>query len=370
MPGLIDDAHASRSGLRRALGRIWLAYGVTSVRNPSQNPYIGTRDARAFDIGRRVGAARVLSGQAFDGSARLYPGGIVDRVAAASRSRSSPRVKARRRFLQDIRPAAGSPQQTVTELCPRGAHCRSPRTSCIRRAAFGVDGVEHLRGTSRRGYSPKVSATNRSYQDVDRHDRRRRHHADADDRHPGRLRRSARSTTRRCRRSRGLTLFPLPTAVALVRLSRERPRTAGWRPRSKPYDVNRAERSSSSGRHDRRRHRLAARAVRVQPACGAADLRRRRATPFQALQTATINAARALGVDDQLGTIEAGKLADLAFVGGDPLVDIRNARDVRRVMRSGRLYTVEDLLPDARRAAPHDSRALRCQRRSSATLRC
>ena len=32
--------------------------------------------------------------------------------------------------------------------------------------ASGADGVEHIRGTSRRGYSPKVSALNRSYQDV------------------------------------------------------------------------------------------------------------------------------------------------------------------------------------------------------------
>jgi imidazolonepropionase-like amidohydrolase len=67
-------------------------------------------------------------------------------------------------------------------------------------------------------------------------------------------------------------------------------------------------------------------------------------TPYQALQTATVNAARALGVGDALGTIEPGKLADLVFVGGDPLADIHNARDVRRVMRSGRLYTVRELL--------------------------
>jgi imidazolonepropionase-like amidohydrolase len=67
-------------------------------------------------------------------------------------------------------------------------------------------------------------------------------------------------------------------------------------------------------------------------------------TPSQALQTATTNAARALGVGDQLGTIEPGKLADLTFLGGDPLADIRNTRNVRRVMRSGRLYTMADLL--------------------------
>jgi imidazolonepropionase-like amidohydrolase len=67
-------------------------------------------------------------------------------------------------------------------------------------------------------------------------------------------------------------------------------------------------------------------------------------TPFQALQTATINAARALGLDDELGSIEAGKRADLAFVVGDPLQDIRKARDVKRVMRGGHLYTVDALV--------------------------
>ena len=68
-------------------------------------------------------------------------------------------------------------------------------------------------------------------------------------------------------------------------------------------------------------------------------------TPFQALQTATVNAAKALGLDTELGTIEIGKRADLVFVGGDPLQDIRNTRDVKRVMRGGRVYTLNELLP-------------------------
>lgn len=48
---------------------------------------------------------------------------------------------------------------------------------------------------------------------------------------------------------------------------------------------------------------------------------------------------------DEIGTIEPGKLADLTFLGSDPLLDIRNTRDVKRVMRGGRLFSVSDLLP-------------------------
>jgi imidazolonepropionase-like amidohydrolase len=63
-------------------------------------------------------------------------------------------------------------------------------------------------------------------------------------------------------------------------------------------------------------------------------------TPFEALRAAMADAAVALGVDDLLGTIEIGKLADLTFVAGNPLQDIRVTRSVRRVMRGGRLYEV------------------------------
>jgi len=58
-------------------------------------------------------------------------------------------------------------------------------------------------------------------------------------------------------------------------------------------------------------------------------------TPMQALQAATINAARVCRADRQLGTLERGKLADLISVAGDPLADLATLHEVRFVMKGG-----------------------------------
>jgi imidazolonepropionase-like amidohydrolase len=60
--------------------------------------------------------------------------------------------------------------------------------------------------------------------------------------------------------------------------------------------------------------------------------------PAAVLRIATINSARAVGYGDRLGTIEAGKWADLVIVRGNPLDDIRRVRDARLVVKAGRVY--------------------------------
>ena len=65
--------------------------------------------------------------------------------------------------------------------------------------------------------------------------------------------------------------------------------------------------------------------------------------PAAALQIATINGARALGLGDRLGTVEVGKWADLVVVDGNPLADIRATRNVEWVVARGTLHRAQDL---------------------------
>ena len=61
-------------------------------------------------------------------------------------------------------------------------------------------------------------------------------------------------------------------------------------------------------------------------------------TPLEALRCATINGARYLGLDRDLGSLEVGKLADLVVLEANPLDDIRNSERIASVMANGRLY--------------------------------
>jgi Tol biopolymer transport system component len=67
-----------------------------------------------------------------------------------------------------------------------------------------------------------------------------------------------------------------------------------------------------------------------------------------ALYSVTRDAARIALVGEDLGTVEPGKLADLIAVGGDPLLDLRAAADVRLVVKNGRVITQAEILAPAR----------------------
>jgi imidazolonepropionase-like amidohydrolase len=77
-------------------------------------------------------------------------------------------------------------------------------------------------------------------------------------------------------------------------------------------------------------------------------------TPLEALQTATLNPARFFGMQEQLGTIEEGKIADLVLLSANPLEDISNTQKIAGVFVNGRYFyhaEVEKMLTGVEGAA-------------------
>ena len=98
------------------------------------------------------------------------------------------------------------------------------------------------------------------------------------------------------------------------------------------------------------------RASATSGSCG--RWRRGGMSPHDVLRVATIYGAEAIGMDKDLGSIEAGKMADIVVLDKNPLEDIRNTNTISYVMKNGRLYdgnTLNEVWP---RVAPARGAAL------------
>ena len=344
IPGLIEMHAHLEPAYGDALGRIWLSYGVTTVRNPAGNPYWNHELREAFDSGKRAGPRVFNAGDPFDGTRIYYAGGVSIGESSTLERELDRATRLRYDFFKTYVRLPDRYQRRVIDYAHEHGLAVTSH-EIYPAAAFGVDGVEHIRGTSRRGYSPKVTAKNSSYADV--------------------IAIISRS---------GMTLTPTigiqggfayeaardPSMMKDPRLDLF-PKSAmgGYRARfgtpAAPDDLAKADTSLNGLRKT-----VAAIVASGGKIIAGTDspiipyglglhsellhFVEAGMSPFRALQTATVNAADALGLADELGSIEPGKLADLVFVRGNPLEDARAARDVRRVMREGRLYTIDELL--------------------------
>ena len=79
-------------------------------------------------------------------------------------------------------------------------------------------------------------------------------------------------------------------------------------------------------------------------------------SPIEALRSSTMNGAEYLGMGDDLGSLQAGKLADLVILGKNPLDGIENSDSVEMVMINGRLYdapTMNEVITGKTKRLPH-----------------
>jgi Tol biopolymer transport system component/tetratricopeptide (TPR) repeat protein len=343
MPGLIES-HGHQSELGEYLGRQWLSWGVTSIRDPASDPYESLERREAVESGRRLGPRTYNAGYMFDGG-RIY-------YTFDMQLRSSAQVEAE---LDRAQALGYSMVKTYVRLpdalqkqVVAGAHARGMWVSSHEiypSVSYGGDGVEHLQGTSRRGYSPKITQMRASYQDI--------------------VALVSES---------GMTITPTMTLSGgfQVLLARDADEYVND-PRVRLFEgADRANQLAHFGEMnqeqiDRGEMLLdnMQRTVRgivnqggtVIAGTDAPILPRGLSlhmeleayvdgglTPFQALQTAGTNAAQALGGAGQIGMLEAGGMADLLILDGDPLEDIRNTKRVRAVIKNGEHFTLDELL--------------------------
>jgi len=79
-------------------------------------------------------------------------------------------------------------------------------------------------------------------------------------------------------------------------------------------------------------------------------------SPTEALRAGTIAPARSLGMQNDVGSLEEGKLADLIILSADPSEDIRNSDKIVQVMQGGRLYdalTMNEVATGTRERRPY-----------------
>src|SRR5262249_37441844 len=159
MPGLIESHAHLNAGYGEKLGRIFLGYGITTVRNPATNPYAAMENREPMDAGVRLGPRVFTTGYTFDGARIYYSGGgtmhderQVDRGLGGGRALGYDFVKTYVRLPDSLQ------KRVIGDAHAHGIWVTSHELYPA--VAFGADAVEHIRGTSRRGYSPKVTAMN------------------------------------------------------------------------------------------------------------------------------------------------------------------------------------------------------------------
>jgi len=339
MPGLIDMHVTVDRSYGGSVGRVLLAYGVTTVRIPGIGAYAALAEEEAVASGRRPGPRMVTSGDRLEG-VRVSDGGGV--FIASDDQLAQELERASMLGADFIAGGARLPDRylkaAVAAAHRDGTPVSSPRF--VPATAFGADLIDQLplarvwftttNGGGRTVYRDEIDIMVKSGV------------ATADFTALGGGFDARLGGDRSLLFDPRFALYPLAVVSQLTDLATRGAQT-GIEIRMRPLDAA-FKRKFDAG------FRLVAASGSPQIPYGLGlhaeleSLVHAGLTPFQALQMATTNSARALGLEDQLGTIEVGKLADFVFVDGDPLADIRNARKVKRVMKGGRAYSVEELI--------------------------
>jgi Tol biopolymer transport system component len=345
MPGLWEShTHEWISGKNfgARLGRLWLAYGVTSLQSVGDPAYRAVETRESYASGARVGPRFFATGEAVDGERIFYnfmrPTTGGDEQLARELSRAEgldyDMVKTYVRLAHED-------QAKVVDFAHGEMGVWTASHYMLPGMAFGMDGQTHISATTRLGYAYTRSSAGISYSDVTDLFARSgmfvisttfnptlyaEDPAMVDDPRLVTLNPSWEQAALRAKRDAAVST---DQTLNLARLEREEDTV---RRILRDGGVVLAGTDSPLDNPATALHLN----LRGQVKFGLA--------PWEALQTATLLPAQQFGLADDLGTLEPGKLADLVLVDGDPLNEIADADNVRAVMKNGRLYTIDELV--------------------------
>jgi len=333
MPGLTEFHSHLQKDYGAAQGRAWLAFGITTVRSPGNTPYEAVEDREANEAGIRPGPRVYGTGYLMEWGRVYYKMGIA--ISSVSQFEMElQRAKVLEHDLIKSYVRLPDPQQKrMVEFAhsigvPVATHEIFP-------ASFvGADNTEHTAATSRRGYSPKMATQQMAYDDVVQL-----------------FGKSARILCPMISGGGARRLFELDPALKSDPRFQLYP---GWIQRQvahQPVAANPGgggDPRGGSGKMVLDVMKAGGLIVAGTDTPNAVNLHGELMSyvmagmsPYDALKTATVNPAKALNLN--AGTIEAGKLADLIVLDGDPLADISHTTRVRTVVANGRVYSVSEL---------------------------
>ncbi|HEX4809357.1 MAG TPA: amidohydrolase family protein [Bryobacteraceae bacterium] len=324
------------------LGRLWLAYGVTELQSQGDPVYRAAETREAFSSGTRVGPRYFATGEAIDGERVFYnfmrptlSDAQLRLELARAQAIGYDNLKTYVRLphaMQEKVMAFGHDQMGVTTA----SHYMLPGVG------FGMDGITHVSATSRFGYAYTRSAAGKTYDDV---------RSIFEAAHMYVI-----STTfeasplygedpRMVEDPRLLSLNPVWDEKVL-RAKRD---AAVKQDQSIMLESLKREEETVSSVIEHGGIVLAGTDSPLDSVATALHLNLRAQVkyglaPWQALQTATYLPAKAFARSKDLGSVEPGKIADLAFIAGNPLEDIKDLANVQSVMKDGQIYTVEELM--------------------------
>ncbi|WP_312976639.1 amidohydrolase family protein [Corynebacterium sp.] len=341
MPGLMD-AHIHQGLESRFFGdrqgRINLAYGVTSTLSVGDQAYRAMENRDAVDAGKRAGPRFYATGEPVDGS-RVYYNFMRPTDGDADIQRELDRAENLDYdfFKTYVRlPAAG--MEKVIETAhdrglPSASHYMAPGTF------LGQDGTTHLAATQRLGYARTQSETGHTYDDI-----------------PAIYGEGNRSMTTTLFSGDFMLADDLtsdPKFQLFPSWKQEELMEAFGENDEYPSDPDcQTAECREAQAFDRAREAGAQVLVGTDAPLDHVGLGMHTNLremvgygwdPADALRAATVNPARFLGIDSDVGTLEPGKVADLIAVDGNPLEDIDTLMNVQLTMVGGKVYTAGDL---------------------------